>query len=293
MGRPRAAALTEATLARWPLPDPGADADKEARGRVLVIAGSRELPGAALLAATAALRTGAGKLAIGAPASIAQGLALAMPESRVVALPETRGGGLAARGGEALAPLAEHVAAVVIGPGLADERGSMAFVRRVLALFRGSTVVLDALAMSAAVGSVFEQPVLLTPHAGEMAHLTGLAKEAVAAEPLRVALDAARHWNACTVLKGASTVIATPRGAAWHFDGGAPGLATSGSGDVLAGLIGGFAARGLPPEQAAAWAVLVHARAGEALAGRIGPLGYLARELPAEVPALIEALGRH
>ena len=288
----RAAALTEATLARWPLPDPGDDADKEARGRVLVVAGSRELPGAARLAATAALRTGAGKLAIAAPACIAQGLGLAMPEARVIGLPETRGGGLAARGCEALAPLAAHVAAVVIGRGLADERGSLAFVRRALRLFRDSTVVLDSLAMSVAGEHAFDQPVLLTPHAGEMAHLTGLSKEAISAQPLQVAREAAGRWKACVVLKGASTVIANPGKAAWHFDGRSPGLATSGSGDVLAGLMGGFAARGLPPEQAAAWAVLVHARAGEALARRLGPLGYLARELAAEVPALLRSLGR-
>ncbi|MEJ7686789.1 MAG: NAD(P)H-hydrate dehydratase [Variovorax sp.] len=95
------------------------------------------------------------------------------------------------------------------------------------------------------------------------------------------------------VLKGALTFIAEPGGKAWRFDGGSPGLGTSGSGDTLAGLIGGFAARGLPPVQASGWGVLIHARAGKVLAARLGPLGYLARELPAEVPALIHAIGRH
>jgi NAD(P)H-hydrate repair Nnr-like enzyme with NAD(P)H-hydrate dehydratase domain len=87
-------------------------------------------------------------------------------------------------------------------------------------------------------------------------------------------------------------VIATPQGRAWRFDGGSPGLATSGSGDVLAGLMGGFAARGMPPEQAAAWAVVAHARAGRNLGRRVGPLGYLARELAAEVPGVIRQIGR-
>lgn len=292
MALPRAAALTEASLARWPLPDPGADADKEARGRVLVIAGSGEMPGAALLAGTAALRAGAGKLTLAGPACVAQGLALAMPESRVIALPETRDGGLAARGCEAVAPLAPLVAAVVVGPGLCDERGSMAFVRRLLPLFRACTVVLDSIAMSVAAEEGFDQPVLLTPHAGEMAHLCGLAKEMVAQEALQVAWEAAIGWKACVVLKGPSTVIATPQGRAWRFDGGSPGLATSGSGDVLAGLMGGFAARGMSPEQAAAWAVVAHARAGRNLGRRVGPLGYLARELAAEVPGVIRQIGR-
>jgi ADP-dependent NAD(P)H-hydrate dehydratase len=292
MATPRAAALTEASLARWPLPDLGADADKEARGRVLVIAGSAELPGAALLAGTAALRAGAGKLTLACPACISQGLALAMPESRVIALPETRSGGLAARGCDSLAPLAAQVAAVVVGPGLCDERGSMAFVRRLLRVFRERTVVLDSIAMSVATGRGFDQPVLLTPHAGEMAHLCGLAKEAVAQKALQVAREAASRWKACVVLKGASTVIATPQGRAWRFDGSSPGLATSGSGDVLAGLMGGFAARGVPPEQAAAWAVVVHAMAGRKLGRRVGPLGYLARELAGEVPGVVRQIGR-
>lgn len=289
----RATALTEKTLARWPLPQPGAEADKETRGHVLVVAGSHQMPGAALLAATAALRAGAGKLTIAAPSSIAQGLALAIPESRVIGLAESRGGGFVARGCEALAPLSAQAAAVILGPGMLDEDRGAAFVRRLLPLFRNSVVVLDALAMSAVRdGIAFEQPVVLTPHAGEMAHLSGLSKDAVNEAPLPVAREAAARWNACVVLKGATTFIVQPDGRAWRFDGGSPGLATSGSGDTLAGLIGGFAARGLPPLQAGAWGVLVHARAGEALAKRFGPLGYLARELSAEVPALMRTLGR-
>ncbi|MDB5730146.1 MAG: ADP-dependent (S)-NAD(P)H-hydrate dehydratase [Variovorax sp.] len=283
----RAKALTEATLARWPLPDAGEDADKEARGHVLVVAGSHEIPGAALLAAVAALRVGAGKLTIAAPERVAQGLALAIPESRVIALAETRGGGFQARGCDALAPIAERVSAVVVGPGMLDEKRSVPFVRALLPLFRQSTVVLDAYAMSVVSADGFDQPMVMTPHAGEMAHLSGRTKEAISADPLDAALDAARRWNACVALKGAVTCIAQPDGGAWRFDGGTPGLATSGSGDTLAGLIGGLAARDLPPLHACAWGVFLHARAGQALARKHGPLGYLARELSAQVPALI------
>ncbi|MDM0023636.1 NAD(P)H-hydrate dehydratase [Variovorax saccharolyticus] len=292
MATPRARALTEAALRRWPLPALGADADKESRGHVLVVAGSREIPGAALLAATAALRAGAGKLTIAAPEPVAAGLALAIPEARVIALAETRAGGFHASGCEALAPIAEGVSALVMGPGMLDEARSVLFVRELLPLFRHSTLVLDALAMSVVHEGAFAQPVVLTPHAGEMAHLSGLAKEVLCGEPLAVAREAARRWNACVALKGAVTHIAEADGAAWRFDGGGPGLATSGSGDTLAGLIGGFAARGLPPLQACAWGVLMHARAGAVLARHYGPMGYLARELSAQVPALMHALER-
>jgi len=296
MASARTRTLTEATLAGWPLPDAGSAADKEARGHVLVIAGSHEMPGAALLAAVAALRVGAGKLTIAAPERVAQGLALAIPESRVVALLETAAGGFRAGGIERLAPIAPRIAAVVVGPGMLDEARSSAFVAQLLPLFVHAVVVLDALAMSVVLRPAFEafaQPVVLTPHAGEMAHLTGLAKDAVCAAPLDTARQAAARWNAHVALKGAQTEIAPPHGAAWRYDaGGTPGLATSGSGDTLAGLVGGLAARGLDPLQAVAWGVWLHARAGAALSRRLGPLGYLAREISAEVPALIHAVGR-
>jgi ADP-dependent NAD(P)H-hydrate dehydratase len=288
--RPRA--LTDSLLQRWPLPQPGDHADKETRGHVLIVAGSHEMPGAALLAAIAALRAGAGKLTVAAPERVAQGLALAIPEARVMGLAETRAGGFAARDCDRLGPLAERVSAVVLGPGMLDEARSVAFVRTMLPLFRQSTVVLDAYAMSAVGNAPFEQPVVMTPHAGEMAHLTGLTKEAVLADPLAAARAGAERWGACLALKGSTTYIAQPGESTLRFAGGTPGLATSGSGDTLAGLIGGLAARGAAPLQATAWGVLLHARAGKALARSQGTLGYLARELSAQVPALIHALDR-
>ncbi|MDM0116949.1 NAD(P)H-hydrate dehydratase [Variovorax sp. J22R133] len=287
-----ARALTRAQLARWPLPQPGDDADKEVRGHVLVMAGSDEIPGAAVLAAVAALRAGAGKLTMAAPASIAQGLAMAIPESRVIALAQSRGGGLLATGASALAEIAPDVSAVVLGPGMQDERRTVAMVRNVLPLFSHATVVLDALAMSVARDGAFAQPVVLTPHAGEMAFLTGRDKESICAEPLAAAREAAAQWNACVALKGGRTFIVLPDGQAWRFEQGRPGLATSGSGDTLAGLIAGLSARGLPPHAACAWGVMTHARAGAALSRIHGPLGYLARELAGEFPQQLHALHR-
>jgi hydroxyethylthiazole kinase-like uncharacterized protein yjeF len=134
----------------------------------------------------------------------------------------------------------------------------------------------------------FNTPVLLTPHAGEMAHLSGIAKEEIGGAPDRIAFEAAQRWNAVVALKGARTVIATPEGERLQHDGGNVGLATSGSGDVLAGIIAGLAARGADLTQAASWGVALHARAGERLAERMGKLGYLARELCDEVPSLLE-----
>jgi ADP-dependent NAD(P)H-hydrate dehydratase len=252
-----------------------------------VIAGSEEVPGAALLAAVAALRSGAGKLTVGAPRSVAMGLALEIPEARVIALDQGVTGALRASAAARLEPLAGMVNAVVLGPGMLDERRSMAFVRAVMPLFTASTMVLDAVAMSIVQDGPFAQPVILTPHAGEMAHLMGWPKERVGAESHAAAVDAARRWNAVVALKGASTFIATPTGETWCFSGGSSGLATSGSGDTLAGIVGGLAARGMSPLAACAWGVVLHARAGAALERRHGPLGFLARELAGELPRLL------
>lgn len=275
-------------LRRWPLPAVAENADKEDRGRVLVVAGSREIPGAALLAGIAALRAGAGKLVVATAQSVAQPLALALPEARVIALPENDRGALAPAALELLADSASRTQAALLGPGLMDGAGTCTLVDGLLPLLADAPVVLDALAMDVVrQGRRFEQPLLLTPHAGEMAHLLGATKEEILADPLRAACEAARGWNAVVALKGATTVIATPPGDCWRHEGGHPGLATSGSGDVLAGLIAGLAARQAPLEQAGAWGVVLHAGAGAALARRLGPLGFLARELAAEIPPLV------
>jgi ADP-dependent NAD(P)H-hydrate dehydratase len=291
-------------LRAWPLPLPSSSGDKEERGRVLVIGGSREMPGAVILAATAALRAGAGKLAIATGASVAQLVALAIPESRVIGLPETDEGGITLSAVEAFNSFADKLDAVLIGPGMQDEAATCEFAHALLLKLSGASIVLDACAMAAAIDSAssphprdafsanadFEQPILLTPHAGEMAHLTGMEKEQVLADPGTAARIAAKKWRTTIALKGATTYIAAPDGRLWQHEGGNVGLATSGSGDTLAGIIAGLAARGAPLEQACVWGVALHARAGEQLALRLGPLGYLASELSAEIPALMHAL---
>ncbi|HYF43422.1 MAG TPA: NAD(P)H-hydrate dehydratase [Ramlibacter sp.] len=279
------------SLRGWPLPALDDTADKEARGRIVLVAGSREIPGAAVLAAAAALRVGAGKLAIATGASVAQQMAFAMPEARVIALPETAAGGFDVAGAGLLEGVLQRAQAAVIGPGLMDNPATRAFVAAVLPWLRETPVVLDALAMDVVADRErFEQPVLLTPHAGEMAHLTGATKEAVLQDPASAALEAARRWNAVVAVKGPRTVIAAPDGRLWQHEGGNCGLATSGSGDTLAGAIGGLAARGAELTQACAWGVVLHAQAGEQLAARLGPVGYLAREIPAEMLAALRKL---
>lgn len=130
--------------------------------------------------------------------------------------------------------------------------------------------------------------IVLTPHAGEMARLSGHSKERVKADPIRIAREAAERLQCTVVLKGAVTHIATPDGAMFRHARGPVGLATAGSGDVMAGVLVGLAARGASALTASLWSVFIHARAGDVLTRRIGPLGFLSRELLSEIPALLE-----
>lgn len=260
------------------------------------------MPGAVILAATAAMRAGAGKLAIATGDSVAQLVALAIPESRVIGLTETGEGGIATAAAAALESMQGRLDAVLIGPGVLDEPAICDFVHALLPMLDGVNVILDAAAMGvvrndgadSGMGEGFlgryGARVLLTPHAGEMAHLSGASKDDVAADPQGMALRMAQRWQATVALKGPVTHIATPDGRLWKHEGGNVGLAASGSGDTLAGIVVGLAARSAPLEQAGAWGVALHARAGDRLAERTGPLGFLTRDLAAEVPMLMHAL---
>lgn len=287
--------LDDAALRAWPLPRPSHDDDKEDRGRVLVIAGSAEMPGAAVLAAEAALRAGAGKLVVGTAATVAALVAQQLPEAKVVALPEDDDGGLRPDSVERLDKILTHTGSVLVGPGMAAGASTVRLVQALLGRLNGQPLLLDAAAMDVVrqpseAGLPFSGHVGMTPHAGEMAHLSGEQKESIESGPGERARMAARTWGAVVALKGACTWLATPDGRLWRHARGNPGLATSGSGDVLAGLVAGLMARGAPVEQALAWGVALHARAAERLAVRIGPLGFLARELSAEVPSLMATL---
>lgn len=290
--------VTARFLARMPLPQPDADGGKEERGHVLVVAGSPEMPGAAILAATAALRAGAGKLRIATCRSVAALVAQSVPEAMVTPLPETRGGGVAPAGASRVAGIVESVQAVLIGPGMKESGAATRVVRAVLPRLGDQAIaVLDAEALSELypMRSLLRPRngrVIITPHAGEMAHLLGVPKSTVERDPAGVAARVAHELHCVVVLKGSETYIAVPGGVTCVNRTGTVGLGTSGSGDTLAGVIAGLAARGATPLQAAAWGAHLHGRAGEALAKRIGPLGFLARELLAEIPALMAALGK-
>jgi ADP-dependent NAD(P)H-hydrate dehydratase len=288
----RSTSITPAQLRRLPLPALDDSADKEARGRVLIVGGSARNPGGLLLAAEAALRAGAGKMQLATADSIATAVGVAVPEAGVFAFPASGSDGVDPGAAKGIAERADAADALLIGPGLLDEDAAGRLAGGVLKRIEKPAVVLDAGGLAALrrdprALAHLDGRAVLTPHAGEMAQLLGMERDAVEADPVAAARRAAKAFGATVALKGAETVIAAPDGTLLRYTRGGVGLGTSGSGDVLAGIVAGLLARGADPPRAAAWGVFLHGEAGNALARRHGAVGFLARELAAEVPRVL------
>lgn len=259
-------------LAAWGLPDPGDS--KKSRGRVMVVGGSRRSPGAALLAGEAALRVGAGRLGLVVPASIEGQLGVMLPEAAVFSLPEHASAPL----GGAVRDEIESADAVLLGPGFDDADETRATLVSVAEAGVGC-LVLDAFGLGVLPDlerTALPEALILNPNEEEAAILLGRAPSDDRAADVA---EIARRFDAVVNCYG---TVADAAGSTWQVNAGGPGLGTSGSGDVLAGAITGFAARGMDPARAAVWGSWVHARAGDRLTARIG-LGFLARDLAAEL----------
>jgi hydroxyethylthiazole kinase-like uncharacterized protein yjeF len=129
-------------------------------------------------------------------------------------------------------------------------------------------------------------PILL-PHAKELAALLDCDEEQIEREPVQRGLEAAQRYTSLVLVKGVTSLVVTPEGDTWIYEGGSPGLGVSGSGDVLAGIVGGLLARGAEPLSALLWAVWLHGEAGARLGQKVGAIGFLAREIAGEIPALL------
>ena len=286
------AAIDQRLLGRFPLPRVAEASSKEDRGRLLVIAGSRELAGAALLAGVAGLRAGAGKLQIATAASLSVALAVAVPEARVIGYPETEDGCIDESGIEPLIGWARDAQAVAIGCGLKHGPPLETLCSRLLQSEAAAPLILDAAILDCL--EPLEREVrrwsgglILLPHAGEMASLLGCEEDEVEADPIGCGRTCADRYGAVVLVKGVQSHVVSPGGEVWRYAGGGPGLGVSGSGDVLAGTVGGLLARGAAPLDALLWAVWAHGEAGRILGEKVGPLGFLAREIAGEVPALL------
>ncbi|MFS0736145.1 NAD(P)H-hydrate dehydratase [Sphingomonas sp. 1P06PA] len=279
--------------ARHPLPPIVTGLDKNERGRVLIVGGSRFVPGAVALTAEAALRVGGGKVQIATIAEAALAIGLAFPEAAVIALPTDDEGEIDGAAADLIAKHAAHCDSLVIGPGMAECAHSCGLIDTACrAMPEAARLILDAGALTAcrnraALQGANRLDMVMTPHHGELASLLDIDRDKIADDPEAAAARAAQLLGVTVALKDCRTLIVEPSGAALAFEGGAAGLGTAGSGDVLAGVIGGLAARGLPGAQAAAWGVWLHAEAGRQAGADIGTLGFLARELLPRLPAIV------
>ena len=273
------------------LPARPASSHKGSFGRVLVVAGSLEFAGAALLAGLGAARAGAGLVTLATPESVGLRLLGLVPEATALPLLEEAPGLIAPAGWRQLSAEAPSYDAVVIGPGLGRQPAGQRRIRAFIGELRGPAVVdadaLNALAQVDRWWQPLRAPLVLTPHPGEFARLSRTSLDKVGTDDAArasAAREASIRWGQVLVLKGPRTVIATPDGTLIRSDVATPALATAGSGDVLAGIIGAYLAGGLSPLDAAGCGVAVHGAAGLLAEDRNGPAGTIARDLAALVP---------
>ncbi|UCE02061.1 MAG: NAD(P)H-hydrate dehydratase [Candidatus Latescibacterota bacterium] len=268
----------DAECARSLLPRLAPDAHKYSRGCVVVIAGSRGFPGAAALAAEAALRAGAGMVHLVAPRSIHDILETQLREVIVHPAPEDESGSAAAPTLELIEPLLPRADAVAIGPGVGGAASTRAWIGDLLKKLPCPAVV-DADAVLALPEPPHPAPRLVTPHAGELSRWLGVAGAKVAEAYIDIAADTARQRDAVVVAKGAPTVVLSPAGERRVNGSGNPGLATAGSGDVLTGLIGALVAQGLAATDAASLGVFLHGRAADLASRDSSPRSLVAGDI--------------
>ncbi|MBN2075760.1 MAG: NAD(P)H-hydrate dehydratase [Dehalococcoidales bacterium] len=279
------------------LPRRPISANKGTFGKVLVIAGSVNYIGAAYLACSGAMRVGAGLVTLAAPTSIQPVLASKLTEATYLPLPEINGRINSKISVKLLEDELPKYDSLLVGCGLGQSEQTVDLIRRLL--FDNEIdlppVVLDADALNILADEPewwrrFTGSAILTPHPGEMSRLTEVQVNEIQQDRLKVAEEAAQKWNQTVVLKGAYSVIASPENPSVINPAANPGLASAGTGDVLAGVISGLLAQDLPSADAASCGVYLHGEAGESVRKKLGDTGIIASDLLPELPVIIKKI---
>jgi len=271
-------------------------AHKGTFGKLLIVAGSMEYSGAALLSGLGAIRSGVGLACLATPEAVGTRLMGLVPELVSMLLVEEAPGLISPGGWRRLAAEAPAYDALVVGPGIGRQPATLRRARTFISELRHPAVIdADALVALAEVQRWWQSvraPLVLTPHAGEFARLMRMSEGLADDDDHRAeaAIEAAARWGQVVVLKGAHSVIASPAGDLLRSEIATPALATAGSGDVLAGAIGAFLAGGLEPMDAAGCGVAVHGAAGLLAEERIGQAGVVARDIANLLPTAIQHL---
>lgn len=275
------------------LPARSLDGHKGSYGRVLILAGSPGMTGAAALAGEAALRGGAGLVYLAAAAELQPVLEAKLKEVIVLGFPGDGAGNLIPAGGAEILAQAKGCQALALGPGLKPDRVTLDLFKSIAGQISQPFIIdaggLGALSLEPDLLKSLKAPLILTPHPGEMAGLVGSDTAAVQKDRWGLAARQAAEWQVVLVLKGAHTVTALPDGEIYINPTGNPVLSTAGAGDLLTGLIAAFAAQGLAPEKAALCGAYLHGLAADMLAARSGPWGHKAGDVLDFFPAALHA----
>lgn len=262
-------------------------------GRVMIIAGSRRYTGAPILAAYGALRVGAGLVTVGVPDPFNTTVTASLPEAIAIPLPVTQDGSLAAKSRQEVKELIDKSDVIAVGPGLGANFETGEIVKWVVSTF-DKPLILDADALNLLSrdmnGITFSKKTVVTPHPGEFARLTSEKVEDVLSNPVKHAVEFAQSKGVNVLLKGATTVIASPNGRYFLNVTGNSGLATGGSGDVLTGMIAGFVAQKMSILDALKLAVYVHGRAAEIYAEKNNEASLIPRDLVKLIPQVLKDL---
>ncbi|UCD31335.1 MAG: NAD(P)H-hydrate dehydratase [Desulfobacterales bacterium] len=270
------------------------DAHKGNTGHLLVIAGSPGKTGAAAMTAISAMRTGAGLVTLGIPASLNAILETQVIEAMTYPLPEAGDGMLGEASFNTIMDLLSDKKCLALGPGLGTSIETQTLVLRIIKE-SPKPIVIDADGLNCLIGHTqilkdCNAPIILTPHPGEMARLIDTTAHEIQKDRIYFAREFAKKFNIHVALKGARTVIAQPDGNVFINPTGNSGMASGGMGDVLTGVIAGFIAQGYPLEIATHIGVYLHGAAADDLTRRIGPYGFLATEVMDAIPVQISML---
>lgn len=276
------------TIAAAKLPERPGGGHKGTFGHVFVVGGSPGFTGALKLAGLGAARAGAGLVTLGVPESLMTIVGAQLLECMTFPLPESSAHGLALGGLDTALEFASNKEAVVLGPGCSRHPDTCAFVLEFVRKCPAPMVVdadgLNNLSSNIDVLDDAQSPVILTPHPGEMARLTGKSTSEVQSDRAGIARAFAKNHGCTVVLKGEGTIIASPGSDPYINPTGNDGMGTGGTGDVLSGVIGGLLAQGLPIADAAIAGVYAHGLAGDIAAGRKGRRGMIAGDVLEALP---------
>lgn len=275
------------------------EAHKGSTGHLFIIGGSAGKSGAVTLAGLAALRSGAGLVTLGVPHSLNSVMETTTLEAMTAALPDSASAGIDETSVDKILDLLNGKSCLAIGPGLGLSDSTRKLVRHIVARTPLPTVMdadaLNCLAADTSVLKSAQAPIILTPHPGEMARLTGSSSKAVQNDRITVARSFTQKFGCFVILKGAATIISDPDGNIYINPTGNPGMAAGGMGDVLTGIIGGFITQGFPLKAAIQAAVFLHGAAADHLLQTIGPVGYSASDvangLPRQIARMIQMHG--